>query len=429
MLAKYLAPVMARRGIHYGWLMVAITFLTQLCTAAAMGNAGVLLVPLKQEFGWDTGAVSGPLSLRLLLYGLVAPFAAAVMLRYGLRVTVFAALILIVGGLLLATQVTQIWHLWVTWGILIGLGTGMTAMVLGATVANRWFTARRGLVLGMLAASVATGQLVFLPIAAWLAEHVGWRAAVLPAAGGAVLCLILILLFARDYPAEVGVPPFGEARIIPVPERNAAGNAVRLSFMALAEGAGSRTFWVLFFTFLVCGLSTSGLVQPHFIPLCHDFGIPEVAAAGFLAIMGVCDFFGTIGSGWLSDRVDNRWLLFWYYFLRGLSLLWLPFSGFTFYGLSLFAVFFGLDFVATVPPTGRLSAAEFGREKGALVFGWLFMAHQLGGAIAAAGTGVSRDLLASYLPAFFLFGVVCVLGSLSLAAIRRPQPALAAAVR
>jgi predicted MFS family arabinose efflux permease len=227
----------------------------------------------------------------------------------------------------------------------------------------------------------------------------------------------------------VGLPPFGETRVIPIPMRGATGNAVRLSLNALAAGSGSRTFWVLFVTFLICGLSTSGLVQPHFIPLCHDFGVPEVAAAGALALMGVCDFFGTIGSGWLSDRLDNRWLLFWYYFLRGLSLIWLPFSGFTFYGLSLFAVFFGLDFVATVPPTGRLSAMEFGRERGALVFGWLFMAHQVGGAIAAVGAGLSRDLLSSYLPAFFLGGVVCVLGSLSLAAIRRPAPAMAAVVR
>lgn len=429
MLSHLLAPALARRGIHYGWLMVTITFLTQLCTAAAMGIAGVLIVPLRTEFGWDTAAISGPLGLRLLLYGLVAPFAAAVMLRYGLRATVCTALALIAAGLLWATQVSAIWHLWACWGVLIGLGTGMTAMVLGATVANRWFTARRGLVLGMLAASVATGQLLFLPAAAWLAEHFGWRAAVLPSIGAAALCFILVLLFARDYPAELGLPPFGEVRVIPAPVRGVAGSAVRLSFDALASGSGSRTFWVLFITFLVCGLSTSGLVQPHFIPLCHDFGVPEVAAAGVLALMGVCDFFGTIGSGWLSDRVDNRWLLFWYYFLRGLSLIWLPFSGFTFYGLGLFAVFFGLDFVATVPPTGRLSAMEFGRERGALVFGWLFMAHQLGGAIAAVGAGLSRDLLSSYLPAFFLGGVVCVLGSLSLAAVRRPAPAMVAMAR
>ena len=194
-------------------------------------------------------------------------------------------------------------------------------------------------------------------------------------------------------------------------------------------GAGSRTFWVLFITFLVCGLSTSGLVQPHFIPLCHDFGIPEVAAAGFLAIMGVCDFFGTIGSGWLSDRVDNRWLLFWYYFLRGLSLLWLPFSGFHLLRAEPVRGVFRPRLRGDGAADGRLSAAEFGREKGPLVFGWLFMAHQLGGAIAAAGAGISRDLLASYLPAFFMGGVVCVLGSLSLAAIRRPTPAIAAVAR
>jgi predicted MFS family arabinose efflux permease len=246
---------------------------------------------------------------------------------------------------------------------------------------------------------------------------------VLPASIAAAVCLVLVLLVMCDHPADVGLAPYGETVVVPPPPRAATGNAVRLSFSALADASGSRTFWVLFGTFLICGLSTSGLIGQHFIPLCHDFGMPEVAAASVLAIMGVCDFFGTIGSGYLSDRFDNRWLLAWYYGLRGLSLMWLPFSNFSIYGLSLFAVFFGLDFIATVPPTVRMTAQEFGRERAGMVFGWLFFAHQLGGAIAAFGAGVSRDLLASYLPAFFTAGAVCLLAAAAFALLRRPVAA------
>ena len=427
MLSHILAPVLARRGIHYGWAMVVVTFLTALCTSAAMSIPGVLLVPLRTEFGWTTSALSAPFGLRILLYGMNGPFAAALMQRYGLRTTIATALVLVMTGLTLATQVTVLWQVWLTWGVLIGLGTGITAMVLGATVASRWFTARRGLVLGMLGASTATGTLVFLPVAAWLTEHLGWRLAVLPASIAAAVCLVLVLLVVCDHPGDVGLAPYGETVVVPPPLRAASGNAVRLSFAALAYTAHSRVFWVLFGTFLVCGLSASGLVGQHFIPLCHDFGMPEVAAASVLAIMGVCDFFGTIGSGYLSDRFDNRWLLAWYYGLRGLSLMWLPFSSFSIYGLSLFAVFFGLDFIATIPPTVRMTAQEFGRERAGLVFGWLFFAHQLGGAIAAFGAGVSRDLLSSYLPAFFLAGFLCLLAAAAFTLLRKPVCVLAAA--
>ena len=427
MLSHILAPALARRGIHYGWAMVVVTFLTALCTSAAMSIPGVLLVPLRTEFGWATAAVSAPFGLRILLYGMMAPFAAALMQRYGLRTTISTALVLIIVGLGLATQVSALWQLWLTWGVLIGLGAGMTAMVLAATVASRWFTARRGLVLGLLGASTATGTLVFLPVAAWLTEHFGWRLAVLPAGIAAAVCLLLVLLVMCDHPADLGLAPYGETTVLPVPVRADSGNAVRLSFEALGVASHSRVFWVLFGTFLVCGLSTSGLVGQHFIPLCHDFGMPEVAAASVLAIMGVCDFFGTIGSGYLSDRFDNRWLLAWYYGFRGLSLIWLPFSNFSIYGLSLFAVFFGLDFIATVPPTVRMTAQEFGRERAGLVFGWLFFAHQLGGAIAATGAGVSRDVLSSYLPAFFTAGVVCLLAAVSFALLRKPASVVVAA--
>ena len=302
------------------------------------------------------------------------------MLRYGSCTVVASALGVIVLGLAVATQMTMLWELWLTWGLMIGLATGVTANVLGATVANRWFAQRRGLVIGLLSASSATGQLLFLPLAAWLADHVGWRLAMAPAGLLCLLCLVLVIVVVRDHPGELALPSYGETEVVPPPSRRAGGNALTLSFAALALASRNRGFWILFGTFFVCGLSTNGLVQNHFIPLCHDFGMDAVAAASVLAVMGAFDFVGTIGSGWLSDRFDNRWLLCWYYGLRGLSLLMLPYTDFSFYGLSLFAVFYGLDWIATVPPTVRLTAQTFGRVQAPLVFGWIFTAHQLGAA-------------------------------------------------
>ncbi len=417
MLSHLLAPVLARRGIHYGWAMAAVTFLTMLSTSAAMGIPGVLLLPLQSEFGWTAAAISGALALRLMLFGLVAPFAAAVQQRYGLRATVAVALALIVGGLGLATQMTAQWQLWVLWGIMVGVGTGMTAMVLGAAVSNRWFTARRGLVMGILTASSATGQLLFLPVAAWLATNEGWRMAVLPAAIACAIAATLMLLVGCDHPGELGLAPYGETNVVAPPPRQ--GGAARLALRTLADASSTRVFWLLFGTFFVCGLSTNGLVQTHFISLCFDYGIPQVQAASMLALMGAFDFVGTIGSGWLSDRVDSRWLLFWYYGLRGLSLMFLPFTGFSTYGLGIFAVFYGLDWIATVPPTVKLAAQHFGRERAAMVFGWVFTAHQLGAAAAAFGGGLSRDLLQSYLPAFFAAGAACIIAALAAISIQR----------
>ncbi|MCK8787788.1 MFS transporter [Roseomonas sp. NAR14] len=419
MLSGLLAPALARRGVFYGWVVVAATFLTMLATAAAMGMTGVLLLPLQQEFGWTTGDISGPLAFRILLFGLMAPFSAALLQRYGMRWTVAAAMLLIGTGLLLAmTVMTTLAELWLYWGVLVGLGTGMTAMVLGATVANRWFVARRGLVMGFLTASSATGQLAFLPAAAWMAEHWGWRATTLASMLVCAVAAVVTVMLAAERPHSVGQVAYGEAPGTKPPPAP-SGNAVAMAFATLAEAAGNRMFWVLFLTFFVCGLSTNGLIQTHFISLCFDFGMPNVQAASVLALMGVFDFVGTILSGWLSDRFNNRWLLFWYYGLRGLSLLLLPMSTFTFYGLSIFAVFYGLDWIATVPPTVKLAAAEFGREKAGLVFGWVFTAHQLGAAVAAFGAGLSRDLLASYLPAFYLAGAACLVAAVLVVAVRR----------
>jgi MFS family permease len=382
---------------------------------------GVLIKPLTAEFGWSISTISGPLALRLALFGMMGPFAAALMVRYGLRNVILTALTLIVGGLGVASlTMGHVWQLWLLWGGVVGIGTGMTALVLGATVASRWFVARRGLVVGLLTASSATGQLVFLPLAAWLADNYGWRTALLPALGSCAIAAVLALLFMRDRPSDVGLRAFGEPADAPPVAAPMLGSPVRMAFGALREGARTRAFWVLAGSFFICGLSTNGLIQTHFIPFCADFGVGEVQAASVLAVMGVFDFLGTVGSGWLSDRYDSRKLLFWYYGLRGLSLMYLPMSSFSFYGLSLFAVFYGLDWVATVPPTVRLAGQAYGRERAPLIFGWIFMAHQLGAATAAFGGGLSRDVLASYLPAFLVAGAACIIAAVASLAVRRP---------
>jgi MFS family permease len=433
MFANALAQRLSRHGIHYGWVIIAVTFLTALTTAGAVGVPGALILPLTKEFGWDTAQISSALAIRLVLFGLMAPFAAALIERYGVRRVVVIAITMIVVGLLLALVMTQAWHLVVLWGIIVGIGTGMTAMVLSAIISTRWFTARRGLVLGMLTASSATGQLVFLPLAAWLVDRFGWRYALAPSVIGLLIAGALVILFMRDRPSDVGLAPYGEpapaqgAAIVAPPTNAASAPAFGRAFSVLGEISTSGTFWILAATFFICGLSTNGLVQTHFISLCVDFGMPAIAAASTLAMMGVFDFFGTIASGWLSDRYDNRALLFWYYGLRGLSLLYLPFSAFSFYGLSLFGAFYGLDWIATVPPTVRLSARAFGKEKAGVAFGWIFAAHQLGAATAAFGAGLSRSLLASYLPAFFAAGAMCLVASGIVWLIRKNPAGQAAA--
>ena len=427
MISNWLSSVLARHNIHYGWVMVAVTFFTALITAGTVGAPGVFIVPLQREFGWSAAEISSALSIRFILFGLMAPFAAALMNRYGLRNVTLAALLIVGSALVASLAMTKVWHLILLWGVVIGIGTGMTALVLGATIAARWFSARRGLVVGILTASVATGQLVFLPLLASVTERMGWRTALLLVCAMLALAAFAVLLVMRDRPSDVGLRPFGDQGKEPLPApppSNAPIAAAALS--ALADAAGTRVFWILFATFFICGASTNGLIQVHLIPMCLDFGIPQVQAASLLAAMGVFDFFGTILSGWLSDRYDNRWLLFWYYGLRGLSLLMLPFTDFSFYGLSLFAMFYGLDWIATVPPTVRLTAQRFGPERANLVFGWIFTGHQLGAACAAFGAGLSRTMLATYLPAFFIAGALCVVAALiALAISRTPKAATA----
>jgi sugar phosphate permease len=427
MISNWLSAALARHNIHYGWAMVAVTFFTALISAGTVGAPGVFIVPLQHEFGWSTAEISSALSIRFVLFGLMAPFAAALLNRYGLRNVALTAQLIVVSALLASLAMSKVWQLVLLWGVVIGIGTGMTALVLGATIAARWFVARRGLVVGILTASVATGQLIFLPLVATITDHYGWRTAL------ALICVMLcisalaVLMIMRDRPSDLGLRPFGDDGTEPLPAPPLGKAPILAAALGtLRDASKSPVFWALFLTFAICGASTAGLVQVHLIPMCLDFGIPQVEAASLLAAMGVFDFFGTIISGWLSDRYDNRWLLFWYYGLRGLSLVYLPFSDFSFYGLSLFAMFYGLDWIATVPPTVRLTAQRFGAERANLVFGWIFAGHQIGAGLAAFAAGLSRTLLASYLPAFFAAGALCIVAALMAIAISRaPKPVTA----
>ncbi|AVT12984.1 MFS transporter [Paracidovorax avenae] len=411
-----------RRGIHYGWLVAAITFMTMLTMSAALGLPGAMLQPLSREFGWSTEQISGSLALRFALFGLLGPFAAVFMERFGLRAVMVTGLLLVGAAMALVTQATQLWQLFMLWSLLLGIGTGLTALVLGAVVANRWFVARKGLVVGVLTASAATGQLAFLPMAAWMIEHWGWRSATVPVCAGSALVALLVFALVRDRPSDLGLAPYGgEPMSTPAGAARPPAMTLATPFRVLAEAAGHRTFWLLAGTFFICGLSTNGLVQTHFISLCGDRGLSAVPAASVLAMMGAFDFVGTVLSGWLSDRHDNRKLLFWYYGLRGLSLFWLPHSEFTFYGLGLFAMFYGLDWIATVPPTVKLTAQHFGPEKVGLVFGWIFAAHQLGAATAAWGAGLTRTLLLTYTPALYGAGAACLAAAVMAMVIGRTR--------
>jgi MFS family permease len=340
--------------------------------------------------------------------------------RYGIRRVIIAAMALVSAGYLISLGMTQVWQLVLLWGIVVGVGTGLTAMVLAATVASRWFNHRRGLVMGMLAASNATGQLVFLPLIAHLTTNYGWRMTLVFVACMLGVVALLASLFMRDRPSDLNLPVYGETKITPPPAQDVGLVSLLMSpLKVLNEAARVPIFWVLFATFFVCGCSTNGLIQTHFVTLCHDYGLAATAAASVLAMMGIFDFFGTIGSGWLSDRFDNRWLLFWYYGLRGLSLLYLPFTDFSFYGLSLFAVFYGLDWIATVPPTVKLTASRFGPEKAGMVFGWVFAGHQIGAASAAFGAGLIRTEYDTYLPAFFAAGALCIIAAALVLMVRK----------
>lgn len=418
-------------GIHRAWWVAAAGFIAIVGAAGSRAAPGVLIDPLHQEFGWSHGVIGFAVSINLVLFGLFSPFAAALMERFGIRRVLCVALLLIATGSGLTVFMTQPWQLWLLWGVVVGLGAGSMSIAFVAVLVTRWFVTQRGLVTGLLTAAAATGQLVFLPVIAWLATHHGWRVPALIVAAGALLVLPIVFLVVRDHPTDLGLDAYGATAANPTPPKPLGqGNAAMIAIRALRDAARTRVFWLLAIGFAVCGASTNGLVGTHFVPAAHDHGMPLTVAASLLAVIGVVDIIGTVGSGWLTDRVDPRILLGVYYALRGLSLLMLP----LFLGPAVeppmwaFIVFYGLDWVATVPPTVALCQRHFG-EQAPIVFGWVFASHQFGAAVAATGAGLIRGHHGSYDYAWIIAGGLCFIAavcSLAIPRFREKAVALAA---
>jgi MFS family permease len=398
------------RRIHRAWFVAAVTMGALIAAAGFRSSTGALLEPLEHEFGWSRATTSGAVSLNLVIYGLTAPFAAALMGRFGVRRVVAASLGLVALGAGLTLLMTSAWQLWLLWGFAVGIGTGALALVFGAIVANRWFVRHRGVVIGVFSAASSTGQLVFLPAIAHLAEGPGWRWAAGLVTAFAVALVPLVWWILRDQPTDVGTTPYGAGPgWVPAPVTETRG-AARVALETLRESARSRTFWILFATFWICGWSTNGLIGTHFIPAAHDHGMPAGTSANLLALIGVFDIVGTIASGWLTDRVDSRYLLFGYYFFRGLSLLVVPalLGPHVHPSLFVFILFYGLDWVATVPPTVALCRQHFGVERAGVVFGWVFAAHMVGAGVAASYAGWVRTSLGDYFVAWMTAGALCL---------------------
>ena len=409
------------RRIHYAWVVAAVTFVALMGAAGFRATPSVLIVPLQNEFGWNRAVISIAVSINLILFGLTGPFAAALMDRFGLRVVTVGALTTVATGALLTTLMNSPWQLYLLWGVVVGLGTGCMASVLAATVASRWFVHRRGLVLGALTAAGATGQLIFLPGLGWLAQSAGWRYAAITVALAALAVVPVVALFLRNRPSDLGLRAFGATDADTAPTNT--GSPIANAFRGLRLGARSRDFWLLGGSFFICGASTNGLIGTHLIPASMDHGMAEVTAASLLAVIGVFDVIGTLASGYLTDRFDSRWLLFFYYGLRGLSLLFLPyvFSSPQF-ALILFIVFYGLDWVATVPPTVQIARRVFGAQNFAIVYGWIFAAHQMGAATIAFAAGAVRTFFGDYQLAFMSSGLLCLVAAGLVLRIARERP-------
>jgi predicted MFS family arabinose efflux permease len=411
-------PQPRRPRVHRAWSVAAVAFVTLIGAAGFASLPSLLIDPLHTEFGWSRGMIGFAVSVNLALYGLTAPFAAALMDRFGIRRVVACALTTIAVGAGLTVFMTQSWQLVLCWGVLVGLGSGSMALAFAATVTNRWFVARRGLVTGVLTAAGAAGQLVFLPLLSVIVEHSGWRPAALTVACAALAVVPFVWLLLRDHPADVGLAAYGAEAFVPkpAPVPGAARRAVKALFSASRTG----TFWLLGGTFAICGASTNGLVKTHFVPAAHDHGMPVTAAASLLAVIGIFDIVGTVASGWFTDRFSPRRLLAVYYGLRGLSLMFLPMllADTVHPPMALFIVFYGLDWVATVPPTIALCREHYG-DDGAIVFGWVLASHQVGAALVAFLGGVARDAFGSYDVVWYSSGALCAVAALMSLVIRQ----------
>ena len=396
---------------HYGWVIVWLAFVVILVIAGVRAAPGVLIVPLENEFHWSRATISLAVGINLLLYGAIGPFAAAIMDRFGVRRVMCVAVAAIALAVAVSPLMHNVWQLIALWGVINGLCCGAIGPYLAAYLSARWFVARQGLVVGILTAATAAGQLVFLPLLADIVTLAGWRTMSLVLAAAVLSLLPLLALVMRDRPEDVGLGAYGDPRG-PLPVAPPQGNPMAVAFRALGEGARLRDFWLISGGYFVCGASTNGLIGTHLIPACVDHGLSEVAGAGLLAAAGVFSFIGGTLSGWLSDRWDNRYLLFWYYGLRGLSLMYLPFAfGMSFYGLTLFSIFYGLDWIASVPPTVRLLSRTVGAERTGIMVAWISVIHQVGGAGAAYLGGLLRIEYGSYLQAFMVSGLLCIVAA------------------
>ncbi|MBO0515612.1 MFS transporter, partial [Streptomyces beijiangensis] len=407
-----------RPRLHRAWFVAAVTFVTIIGAAAFASLPGLLIEPLHNEFHWSRGTIGFAVSVNLALYGLTAPFAAALMDRFGIRKVVAIALTVIAVGSGLTIWMTAAWQLVMFWGVLVGLGSGSMALAFAATVTNRWFVAKKGLVTGILTAAGASGQLIFLPVLSWLVQHHGWRPASITVSLAALAVVPFVWLLLRDHPADVKTTPYGSEEYVPKPPP--VTGAARRAITVLVKASKTGTFWLLAGTFAICGASTNGLVKTHFIPAAHDHHMPITAAASLLAVIGIFDIIGTIASGWFTDRFDSRRLLAIYYALRGISLLFLPMllAPNVQPPMIFFIVFYGLDWVATVPPTIALCREQFGDDS-AIVFGWVLASHQVGAAIVAYLGGLARDVFGSYDVIWYASGALCAVAALMALVIRR----------
>ncbi|WCT74009.1 MFS transporter [Sphingomonas naphthae] len=406
-------------GHRYAFVVAGVTFCALLVSAGLRSAPGVMMLPLEAHFGWDRATISAASAIGLLFYGLVGPFAAALMQTLGIKRTMLGGLVLMSSATFVSLWMREPWQYVATWGIVSGIGSGAVASVLGAAIVNRWFATRQGLVMGMLTASTATGALIFLPVIAWLAEGGAWRPVALAVTIVTGALIPVVALLVPERPQDIGADRFGAAPDAPPPAALKQARSVGLAITALTRAVRVPMFWLLFGTFFVCGLTTNGLVGTHLIAFCGDMGIAPVTAAGLLSLMGLFDLVGTTASGWLTDRYDPRRLLFVYYGLRGASLMVLPFVDFSAANLTIFAVFFGLDWIATVPPTVRLAYRHFGEVDAPIVFGWVMVGHQLGAATAAFGAGLVREMTGSYGPAFAAAGVTGVLAAVAVLMVAR----------
>jgi MFS family permease len=411
-----------RGRVHYAWVVLAVMFSATLAGVGVRAAPGVMIIPLERAFGWNVATISGAVSLNIILMGATGPFLTGLIDVVGLKRTIIGCMIVLVAGTGLSNFMTSPWQLFLTWGLMVGIGSGASAVGMAAAVANRWFARRNGLAMGLLTAANAAGQLIFLPVLAMLAGRYGWRGVSVTVTLVIAAAVPVVALLLPESPADVGLGPFGgEAAPTRLPRH--LGNPFAAAVGALSRASHSMDFWLLTASFAVCGLSTNGLINTHLIAYCADRGISQIAGADILAALGVFSLIGATASGWMCDRFNPRILLFWYYGLRGLSLIVIPFTQFDAVSLSIFSVFYGLDWVATGPATFALANEVFGRRDTPVIIAWIFAGHQIGGALAAFGAGAVRSLTGDYLLAFLTSGLACLLASLLVLRVTRSEPA------